>query len=104
MESIKKYVDHFNAASLDMHFEVEESLSDKARAEEYIMMRLRLSDGLSLSEYEIKFGAPLDHRYIERMAPFIASGHVRNENGVYHLTPDGMYVSNYILSEILDLD
>lgn len=103
-DSIKKYVGHFNGACSEPCFEVEEALSDKASAEEYLMMRLRLFDGLSPSEYKKRFGVSLDPQYLERMAPFIASGHITSENGVYRLTPDGMYVSNYILSEILDLD
>jgi oxygen-independent coproporphyrinogen-3 oxidase len=101
--SIKKYI-----SSISLHnneyFSVEEKLSKKDISEEYIMMRLRLSDGLSEKEFAQKFGFPLDPKYTERMNPFIKSGHIKNENGVYRFTADGMYVSNYILSEILDLD
>ena len=87
-----------------MHFEVEEQLSLKELSEEYIMMRLRLSDGLSLSEFQRKFGEPIDPKYIERMNPFLKSGHIKNKEDRYYFTADGMYVSNYILSDVLDLN
>ena len=102
--SIKKYLAHFNGADPATHYKIEEKLSAEALAEEYIMMRLRLSDGLSPDTYNKKYQTELDRKYIERMYPFIKSGHIKNENGIYCLTADGMYVSNYILSEILDLD
>lgn len=102
--SIKKYISRFNGTDTLPHFEIEEELSADALAEEYIMMRLRLSDGLSEEEYNKKFQSRLDPKYIERMYPFIKSGHIITENGIYRLTADGMYVSNYILSEILDLN
>ena len=101
--SIKKYISNINRGTSE-HFSVEEVLSTKDVSEEYIMMRLRLSDGLSEKEFLQKFDFPLDSKYIDRMHPFIKSGHIKNENGRYRFTADGMYVSNYILSEILDLE
>ena len=103
-DSIKKYVGHFKDVDTHLHYEIEERLSEKALEEEYLMMRLRLSDGLSPDEYEMRFGTSLDRKYIERIEPFIKSGHVICRDGRYRFTADGMYVSNYILSEVLDLD
>ena len=85
------------------YFETE-ALSEKDFAEEYIMMRLRLSDGLSPIEYKQKFSTQIPDKYIERMVPFIKSGHIIYSNECYSLSDDGMYVSNYILSDILDLE
>ena len=102
--SISQYITHFNVDRAVPHFEIEEKLSLAALAEEYVMMRLRLSDGLSTDDYKKKFQAELDTKYIDRMHPFIKSGHIINKNGIYRFTADGMYVSNYIISEILDLD
>ena len=101
--SISSYIDRFkNGADEECRF-IEESLSPEELAEEYIMMRLRLKDGLSKKSFYERFGFELDGKYIERMNPFIKSGHIISTDGGYSLTADGMYVSNYILSEILDL-
>ena len=81
-----------------------ESLSEQEFAEEYIMMRLRLRDGLSPKEYKEKFSVEIDEKYLSRMVPFIKSGHIIYSNGRYSLSDDGMYVSNYILSDVLDLE
>jgi len=101
--SIKKYIASI-CTGINDHFSIEEKLSITNLVEEYIMMRLRLSDGLSESFFAQKFNFHIDNKYIERMHPFIKSGHIKNENGIYRFTSDGMYVSNYILSEILDLE
>jgi coproporphyrinogen III oxidase-like Fe-S oxidoreductase len=68
------------------------------------MMRLRLSDGLSIKEYEEKFSFSLPQKYTDRMLRYIKSGHIICNDGRYSLSDAGMYVSNYILSDILDLE
>lgn len=101
--SIKKYIAGI-CTDINDHFSIEEKLSITDLVEEYIMMRLRLSDGLSESVFSKKFGFQMDSKYVERMHPFLKSGHIKKENDIYRFTADGMYVSNYILSEILDLE
>ena len=101
--SISNYIDRFKNGYADECRFIEESLSNDELTEEYIMMRLRLKSGLPEKAFYERFGFELDRKYLERMNPFIKSGHIINTDGVYSLTADGMYVSNYILSEILDL-
>ena len=99
-----KYSDIILNGIDDKYYFQTESLSEQEFAEEYIMMRLRLKDGLSPIEYKEKFFTPFPDKYIKRMVPFIKSGHIIYSNERYSLSDDGMYVSNYILSEILDLE
>ncbi len=104
MNETFKYSDIIlNGLSERYYFETEQ-LSDQEFAEEYIMMRLRLGDGLSPRKYKEKFSSDLPDKYIKRMFPFIKSGHIIYSDERYSLSDDGMYVSNYILSEILDLE
>ena len=68
---------------------------------EYAMLALRLSEGLSLLEYESEFGVSFlsgKEREIER---FSERGLLKIENGRLSLTPEGFYLSNTILSELL---
>ena len=102
--STVKYSDIIlNSLDEKYYFETE-SLSEEEFSEEYIMMRLRLNRGLSPKEYKEKFSGEIPEKYIKRMFPFIQSGHIINSDKGYSLSDDGMYVSNYILSEILDLE
>lgn len=104
VSNVNEYIDVITNNTEKKHFTETESLSEKDFSEEYIMLRLRLKNGLSLSEYKNKFGHDIEKKYIERMVPFIKSGHIIFDDECYAFSDDGMYVSNYILSEILDLE
>ena len=104
VSNVNEYINSITNDTEKKHFSETESLSEKDFSEEYIMLRLRLKNGLSMSEYKNKFGHDIDKKYIERMDPFIKSGHIIYGDECYALSDDGMYVSNYILSEILDLE
>ena len=74
---------------------------DGGDAEEYIMLRLRLAEGLDLRELENRFRINTDRikkavMPIEKMGLLITSG----EN--IRLTDKGMAVSNSIITEILE--
>lgn len=74
----------------------------KERLGEYIMLRLRLAAGLDCREFARKFGVSFEQRYGRKMQPYVQGGFATYKNGVYALTPRGMFVSNYILSDLLD--
>lgn len=69
-------------------------------ADEYIMLRLRLSAGLSLSAllrlYEIE-----PSWILERARPFLQSGHAVLCGDVLSLTPEGFLLSNSIISSLI---
>lgn len=69
---------------------------------EYAMLAMRLSDGFSLSEYEKLFGRSFiegKERYIDLC---VSRGLLKIENGFIKLTSSGFYLSNTILTELLD--
>ncbi len=102
-DKISNYIDHFLYNDITEYCFVEELPEENELCEEYIMMRFRLSDGLSVKELTTRFpNAPLE-KYMGRMSRFLESGHIINSNGRFYLSSDGMYISNYILSDILDL-
>ena len=104
ISSIDAYIGSILQNNYSDIYSLEESLSPESFSEEYIMMRMRLRDGLSKDEYYQKFSHPLNKKYIDRMSRFIKSGHIINSDNRYCFSLDGMYISNYILSEILDLE
>ncbi len=105
-KDISLYVDSF-----DPQKRVSEQLLDEyidipypSRVAEYVMLRFRLSAGINVSAFKKRFGRDFDEMYYDRITPFIKSGHIIKTKGGYAFTPEGMYVSNYILSRIVDFD
>lgn len=81
----------------------ERSVPDQTeRINEYVMLRFRLCEGVRVSAFKARFGIDFEEAFGKQLAPFLPSGLVRCENGRYHLTKEGMLVSNAILSQILD--
>lgn len=72
------------------------------RMNEYVMLRFRLCEGIDTAVFESRFGASFEEIYGKKLAPFVASGLVKQESGRYSLSQEGMLVSNAILSDILD--
>ena len=70
------------------------------KMDEYVMLKLRLSDGISEMEFFALFGTELTEEY-PQLENFVKSGHVSHKNGVFSFTPQGFFVSNYILTSIL---
>ena len=106
--SLSEYLRYFENSehnNASPYFSLDETLSKEEFAEEYIMMRMRLYDGISINDYFERFGNGFEEKYLKKMMPFINSGHIiYSENGKnVRFSDDGMYVSSYILSEILDL-
>jgi oxygen-independent coproporphyrinogen-3 oxidase len=98
----QRYIDLINQSS-DEYFFTTERMDEAELIDEYVMLRLRLKKGLCLADFKNKFNTDLNEKYISRMTPFIKSGHIIVKGDSYSLSDDGMYVSNFILSEILDL-
>ena len=75
-----------------------------ARIAEYVMLRFRLTDGVDCEKFYKLFGRDFDKIYYQKIMPYINSGHIVRTKKGYAFSPEGMYVSNYILSRIIDFD
>lgn len=69
--------------------------------EEYAMLRLRLSEGLTEEGYQRKFGRPLPARYRKNARRFQAHGLAESDSRGIRLTRRGFLVSNQLIGEIL---
>ena len=69
---------------------------------QYIMLHLRLNSGVRLSEFSREFGQDFELMYGRKMQRYIDAGFAVRRGDSIALTPSGMFVSNYILSDILD--
>lgn len=76
-------------------------LSPLDRRNEYLMLRLRLSEGICEEEFSSRFGVSLASLY-PLLEERIKGGFLKREAGRIAFTDRGFFVSNTILSEMLD--
>ena len=74
---------------------------DGGSNEEYIMLALRLKQGLDFAEYQSKFGEPLPPRFFNKITNYAKCGYMETNENSCCFTPKGFLVSNTILSELL---
>ena len=69
--------------------------------DEYVMLRLRLSDGVSKADFFARFGQEFDEIYAAAAEKFVAAGLLVNTPERVYFTDRGFSVSNTVLSEML---
>ena len=73
----------------------------RERAGEYLMMRLRTTSGIQKEDYEKQFLLPFGPLE-EKLEECLHRGHAfRSNTGWWRLTPEGMLISNSIISDLL---
>ncbi|MGM9666023.1 MAG: radical SAM family heme chaperone HemW [Eubacteriales bacterium] len=100
-DSTEKYVSALNSGNLPPKVSGNEREKSKEDgADEYIMLKMRLSDGIDGEEFFEKFGVSFDE-CTGGVQKYIFGGYMEKCAGVYRFTPKGFFVSNFILSDIL---
>ena len=82
--------------------EERETVDLEERKNEYVMLRMRLAEGVLAKDFEDRFKEPFWNRFGERLKKYQSGGFVTVSPKGISFTPKGMYVSNAILSEVLD--
>lgn len=81
-----------------------ENISRHDAACEFVMLGMRLAEGFSEAELSDKFGIGTDELFCGRLDKYIEEGFVVRKNGRCAFSDDGFYVSNTVLSAILDFE
>ncbi len=81
-----------------------ERISGHDAACEFVMLGMRLSDGISESELKARFGVSLDELCHGKLDAYTAAGLVVRGGDRCAFSDAGFYVSNTVLSDILDFD
>lgn len=76
-------------------------LDEKDKQEEFFFVGLRMIDGVSLDEFERRFGVPAENVYPGLMERFVREGVAEIIDGKFRLTDYGLDVSNYVMAEFL---
>lgn len=79
-------------------------ISDSEKMTEFIMLGMRLANGVSRSEFSRRFGVSFDLIYGDRFKKYVSGGFVADDEDNIFFTDKGFFVSNYILSDVLDFD
>ena len=69
---------------------------------EYIMLSLRIADGIDINEFERKFSRPLPRAILEKAQLFEKNGLCAAIDGKIKLTDQGMLVSNSIITSFIE--
>lgn len=83
--------------------ETNETVSEHDILCEKIMLRMRLEEGCDMTALEGKYGEKL-LPYRKALESYTADGYVIKKGDFLAFSDKGMYISNYILSEILDFE
>jgi len=75
---------------------------DGGGKEEYIMLKLRLKEGISVSEYNSIFGEKLPESFFVKCLRFQKAGYINLTDNQINLTNNGMLLSNTIITELLE--
>ncbi len=76
-------------------------LSSDDRRMEFIMLRLRTSEGIDFSEYEHYFGSRLENERAEQLKKLLSYGVVKIDNDKLSLTDKGFYLLDSVVTELL---
>lgn len=102
-EDIARYVSEVKHKALGSTVESREVITLSSFESEYVMLRMRLSEGVIKKDYKALFGFDFDEIYGEKLKSYEKAGFVINGAESCRFTADGMYVSNTVLSSILDI-
>ena len=85
----------------DAEYEYNEKTDVTAMAYEYVMLGIRLREGISLSEYKEKFGCDFLFGREDAISNMIQGGYAAIDGDRLYLTERGFYISSYLLTELI---
>ena len=75
--------------------------TQKSRMEEYMFLGLRMIRGVSIREFERRFGIPMNRIYGTVIRSYIGQGLLKIEQDRLMLTERGIDVSNSVMADFL---
>lgn len=98
VSSNKKFI---NALNTGENFFEKEELSQNDRYNDYVMVSLRTTEGISLKYIEENFGVNFVNYCIMNAEKFIQSNKLKFDNNKIYLSYKGIQISNMIISELM---
>lgn len=95
------YLAAVREANFDALRQDTETIAGKEAMDEYVMLRMRLAEGVDEADFSHRFGTSMEEAYGD-LSSLLAGGFLVREAGRVAFTEKGFYVSNAILSDWLD--
>jgi oxygen-independent coproporphyrinogen-3 oxidase len=103
--NIRDFIDALEIVNNDIKvIDSKVTVKGEALADDYVMLAMRLSEGVNAADFKAKFGIDFNEKYGVLLDDYIDDGFVEKDEKGYRFTSTGMFVSNYILSDVLGLD
>lgn len=81
---------------------IQEEMNKEELMFEYIMLRLRLTEGLDANEFKRKFNVDFNEKYKEQIKYLTDNKLIENNESIVRLTQRGMDISNYVFEEFME--
>lgn len=96
---LKEYLKRFGAGNQEIveSFYETEYLDDEEMKEEFIMLRMRMREGIPLDEYRARFGSFAGARLEMKSERFLSEGSLRKDDGHLKLTDDGIMKADSVI-------
>jgi len=97
-----------NARNIEGYIEGEDIECERERitphegANEYVMLGMRTARGVSVAAFDARYPQSFRETFAPRLEKYIPMGLVKRTADGYAFTPEGMYVSNGVLSDVLE--
>ncbi|MCH5226225.1 MAG: radical SAM family heme chaperone HemW [Muribaculaceae bacterium] len=101
---LKGYVKFFSERkekNNEKKFFLEEILNEKELREEFIITRLRTTQGVNLDEFAQKFGEEATNNLFQSSLPFLNSGELKEVDGFLKFTDKGFLISDPIMASLI---
>ena len=99
IDSIEEYIKNINEDKSIEEEAHENSLEDSM--EEFVFMGLRMINGINICEFEERFNINIYDVYAEVIKRYIDEELLAIEKGNIYLTPKGIELSNYVMSDFI---
>lgn len=98
---MEEYMENCSRARITENRKEIVTATQKSRMEEYMFLGLRMIRGISIREFERRFGIPMDRIYGTVIRSYIGQGLLKIEQDRLMLTERGIDVSNSVMADFL---
>ena len=96
---LKKYLLSGENGAFDFERDIQEVMGENGLIFEYIMLRLRLTEGLKFADFKNKFSKDFKEIYVEQIKGLLKNNLLEMDDGGIRLTKRGMDLSNYVFAQ-----